>query len=199
MIILGLTGSIAMGKSTAVKMLRDLGCQTQDADLIVHNLLTENKNIIKSIELIFPNVVENNIINRQTLGNTVFSNNKDLKKLEAILHPLVEAEQIKFLQKNATDKIEISVLEVPLLFETGIYKKCDKNILITASANIQKQRALKRPGMTIKKFNNIIAMQTPDYQKKKMADYIIDSSNGMDSVLTNLKDILNSLKSKTNQ
>ena len=196
MIILGLTGSIAMGKSTAVKMLRDLGCQTQDADLIVHNLLNENNNVIKSIELIFPNVVKNNIINRQKLGNIVFASDKNLKKLEAILHPLVEIEQIKFLQKNAAAKIEISVLEVPLLFETGIYKKCDKNILITASVDIQKQRALKRSGMTIEKFNNIIAKQMPDYQKRKMADYIIDSSNGIDSVLTNLKEILNSLKTK---
>ncbi len=196
MIILGLTGSIAMGKSTTAKMLRDLGYPTQDADLIVHDLLNQNNDVIKSIKLSFPNTVENNIINRQKLGNIVFANNDALIKLESILHPKVEIEQIKFLQKNAEDNIEISVLETPLLFETGIYKKCDKNILITASEDIQKQRALKRSGMTIEKFNNIIDKQMPDDQKRKMADYIIDSGNGMGSVLNELTKILSLLKYK---
>lgn len=190
MIVLGLTGSIGMGKSTAAGMLRDLGCPVQDADAVVHELMAKKGAAVGAIDKAFPDVVVDGAVDRQALGAQVFGNEDALKKLENILHPMVERQRNEFLRESAEGGTNIVVLEVPLLFETGGHKKCDKSILITADSDIQKLRVLKRPGMTLTKLESILAHQMPDSEKRKMADYIVDSSEGMEPVLAKLQDIV---------
>ncbi len=199
MIILGLTGSIGMGKSTAAQMLRNMGCPVQDADKVVHDLLAKGGAAVDIIAKAFPGVVIDGAVDRQQLGTQVFGQDEALKKLENILHPMVGELRNQFLQAAADNGAKIAVLEVPLLFETGGHQKCDRNILISVPSDIQKTRVLSRPGMNAEKLAGILARQMPDMDKRKLADYIIDSSEGLDPVLAKLQDIVNSLKGETGQ
>lgn len=190
MIIIGLTGSIGMGKSTASAMLRRLGCPVHDADAAVHRLTGPGGAAVQAIEAAFPGATRNGAVDRARLGPQVFGNPVALKKLEAILHPLVAAERDWFLKSCAIRRFRVAVLDVPLLFETGGDARCDLTIVVTAPALIQAQRVLARPGMTPGKLRDIRARQMPEAEKRRRADVLIWTSLGRAPVLRQLSNTL---------
>lgn len=187
MIILGLTGSIGMGKSTAAAMLRRLGVRTDDADAAVHRLTGPGGAALPAIEAVFPGVTGPGGLDRRKLGATIFGDSAALKRLEAILHPLVAAERDRFLKRAARDRVAIVALDVPLLFETGLDRRCDLTLLVTAPSFVQRARVLKRPGMTIEKLRDIRARQMPDVEKQRRADIVIRTGLGRRPVLRQLR------------
>lgn len=188
MIILGLTGSIGMGKSTTAQMLRDEGIPVHDADESVHKLYSGAA--VPLIEAAFPGCTSGGIVDRQKLGAQVLNNPESLKKLEAIVHPLVTQARQAFLAQQRASGAKIVVLDVPLLFETGLQDQVDKVIVVTAPADVQRQRVLARPNMTIERFESILAKQLPDAQKRARADYCVDTSRGLESARQQIQDIL---------
>ncbi len=150
--ILGLTGSIGMGKSTAAAMLRALGLPVHDADATVHQLLGRGGKAVAAVDAAFPGVVVAGAVDRKALGAKVFGQPAQLKKLEAILHPLVRREEQRFLQDCREKRHDVVVLDIPLLFETGGEKRCDGVVVVTAPQFLQTQRVMKRPGMTMARF-----------------------------------------------
>jgi len=196
MIILGLTGSIGMGKSTAARMLRQLGCRTYDADAAVHRLMGPGGAALPAIEAAFPGVTTKAGVDRQALGAQVFGDEGALKRLEAILHPRVAAARDDFLTACARDHVRFAVLDVPLLFETGLERRCDLTILLTAPPMVQAFRVLKRPGMTRDKLRDICARQMPELEKRRRADVVIQTGIGRRYVLRALRDALTLAASK---
>lgn len=176
--VLGLTGSIAMGKSTAARMLRRLGLPVHDADACVHQLFARGGRAVGPISKAFPGVVENGVVDRNKLGAKVLGKPDALKELEAIVHPLVRDERDRFLMKNRRRHARIVVLDVPLLFETRGQGVCDEVMVVSAPAFLQRQRALARPDMTVEKLTSILARQMPDHKKRKLADVVINTGLG---------------------
>ena len=165
--VLGLTGSIAMGKSTVAKMLKRQGIPVHDSDATVHRLMAPGGDAFKGIAEVFPSVIVDGHIDRQTLGRIVFGQPDKLKILESISHPLVARETRRFLARQQARGRGLVVLDIPLLFETGAEKRCDFIACVSAPAFIQTQRALARPGMTLEKFLSIKAQQTADQEKRQ--------------------------------
>ena len=185
--ILGLTGSIGMGKSTAARRLRRLGLPVHDADAVVHGLLAKNGAAVAAIEAAFPGVVRDGAVDRPTLGRVVFGQTQALRRLEAILHPLVRQAERAFLQRQARRRVRMVVLDIPLLFETGGERRCDAVAVVTAPAFLQTQRVLRRPGMTPERLAAVRAQQMPDRQKVRRADFIIPTGCGVPPALRRLK------------
>lgn len=179
MIILGLTGSIGMGKSTATRMFRRHGVPVFDADAVVHRLQGPGGKALPLIEAAFPGTTGPEGLNRQKLGAMVFGNPAALKRLEAIIHPMVHAARQNWLAAQARARRPLVVLDVPLLFESGGWRVCDATAVVTAPFHIQRQRVLSRPGMTEEKFRQILAKQMPDREKRSRADFIIPSGLGL--------------------
>jgi dephospho-CoA kinase len=198
MIIIGLTGSIGMGKSTTAKLFEVEGVVVADSDAIVHALYAGKA--VPLIEAAFPGVVVHGMVDRTKLGCHVIGKPDAMKKLEAIIHPLVRQEQENILAKAKANGAKFAVLDIPLLFETQEKNKAetrvDKIIVVTAPADIQRVRVLARPGMTLEKFEAILARQTPDAEKKNRADFVIDTSNGIEAARHDVQAILAGL-SKT--
>ena len=178
MIILGLTGSIGMGKTTAAAMLRAMGLRIYDSDAIVHKLLGRGGGAVKAISAEFDNVVRDGAVDRAALGQAVFSDPEALKRLEAILHPMVLTAQANFLKAAALNNAPIVVLDVPLLFEVGTDKRCDAVIVVTAPRFLQEQRVLRRPGMTPERLRATLARQMPDAEKRRRADFVVHTGLG---------------------
>lgn len=178
MFILGLTGSIGMGKSTAAANFRQLGIPVHDSDAAVHAIMARNGAAVQAIDDVFPGVVTDGVIDRQKLGAQVFGDPSALKQLEAILHPLARAHQQRFLARQARAGQSAVVLDVPLLFETGGDRKCDAVAVVSAPFREQKRRVLARPGMTPDKFENILKTQISDKIKRKRADFVIQTGLG---------------------
>lgn len=178
MIILGLTGSIGMGKSTAAAMLRRLGVPVHDSDAAVHRLIGPGGRAVVAVGEVFPGVVVDGAVDRPALGAKVFGDPAALKNLEAILHPMVGEEKGRFLRREASRRMKVVALDVPLLFETGGDRGCDATILITAPAFIQAARVLRRPGMTKERLEEIRARQMPELDKRRRADFIVPSGLG---------------------
>lgn len=185
--VIGLTGSIGMGKSTAAGQLRRLGIPVHDADAAVHRLLGPGGQAVPLVAEAFPGSLNNGAIDRQALGAQVFSDPSALKRLEAILHPLVRAEERRFLAEMKRRGQDLVVLDVPLLFETGGQNRCDGVIVVSAPAFLQKQRVMARPGMTQEKFRAILAKQMPDAEKRRRADVVIPTGRGRAASLQRLK------------
>ncbi len=184
MIVIGLTGSIGMGKSTAAAMLKGLGCRVDDADAQVHRLMRPGGAAVAAIEAAFPGVCgPDGGIDRGALGARVIGDAAALDRLEAILHPKVAEERRRFLGRCARDRVEVAALDVPLLFETGLERHCDLTLLVTAPRFLQEQRVLRRPGMTREKLAGIRARQLPEAEKRKRADIVIPTGNGRRPVL----------------
>jgi dephospho-CoA kinase len=177
--VLGLTGSIAMGKSATARMLRRLGVPVHDADACVHGLFSKGGRAVGPIAKSFPGVVENGTVNRSKLGVRVFENTPELKKLEAIVHPLVKDERDRFLMRNRRRHVRVVVLDVPLLYETKGQGICDAVMVVSAPAFLQRRRALARPEMTEKKLASILARQMPDHDKRKRADVVVPTGLGL--------------------
>jgi dephospho-CoA kinase len=182
MIIIGLTGSIAMGKSATAKIFSSIGVPVFDADYCVHELMGLNGKLVQVIAKEFPETQEkiknNRYINRVKLGNIVFKNNIMKRKLENIIHPQVGKERKKWTEWATRQRYRIICYDIPLLYETKGEKSCDEVVVVSAPLLIQKQRALKRKNMDLKKFNNILKTQMPDADKRKRSDFIVNSGNG---------------------
>ena len=190
MVILGLTGSIAMGKSTAAAMLRRLGIPVHDSDAVVRALLAKDGAGVALVASAFPDTVTNGHVDRQALGARVFADPDALKTLESLLHPLVTARTLRFLKRAALTGAPLVVLDIPLLFETGADRRCDATVVVSASALIQRQRVLARPGMTVAKLAGILARQMPDAEKRRRADFVIPTGLGRGVALRALDRVL---------
>lgn len=188
--IIGLTGGIATGKSTAASQLRRLGLLVFDADAAVHKLMRENAQIIAAIQAAFPQAIERGGINRQTLGNLVFADAAAMHTLEQIIHPAVLKLQGDFIRSAMRRRIARIVLDVPLLFETGSDAACDAVWLIDCPAFLQQQRVMRRAGMTQAKWQQIHFMQMPQAQKRKRSDAIIHSGLGKGAMMRQIKQLL---------
>jgi dephospho-CoA kinase len=179
MIVLGLTGSIGMGKSTTAKMFAEAGVPVHDSDETVHRLYAGKAAPL--VEAAFPGTTGAGGVDRAKLGARVLGDAAALKRLEAIIHPLVRADADAFLARNRAAGVPLAVLDIPLLFETGGRDRVDKVVVVTAPAEVQRQRVLARPGMSEEKLASILASQVPDAQKRRQADFVIDTSQGLDA------------------
>lgn len=178
MIILGLTGSIGMGKSTAAAMLRRIGIPVHDADAAVHRLLAKGGAAVPAIDAAFPGVVRDGAVDRKALGAKVFGHPQELPRLEKILHPMVQEVARRFMQRARAQRRKLVVLDIPLLFETGGEKRCDGVIVVTAPRFLQHARVLARPNMTPERLAQIEKLQMPDAEKRRRADIVIDTGLG---------------------
>lgn len=193
-LLVGLTGSIGMGKSTVAAMLRDEGVAVFDADAEVHRLQAPGGAMLPLIEAAFPGTTGPEGLNRAALGARVFGNNEALRTLERIVHPAVAERQAEFMARHRQDPLV--VLDVPLLFEKGGFSAVDRIIVVSAPADVQRQRVLARPGMTVEKFEDIFARQTPDADKRARADHFIDTSVTMDETRAQLRNVLACLRAE---
>jgi dephospho-CoA kinase len=191
MIIIGLTGSIGMGKTTTAKLFEAEGVPVADSDAIVHALYVGKAAPL--IEAAFPGVVVGGMVDRSKLSTHVIGKPDAMKKLEAIIHPLVRQAQEQFLATAKSSGAKFAVLDIPLLFETHAEKRVDKIVVVTAPAHVQRERVLARPGMTAEKFEAILARQMPDTEKRKRADFVIDTSYGIEKARQSVREILTSL------
>jgi dephospho-CoA kinase len=191
MIILGLTGSIGMGKSTTAAMFREEGVPVHDSDQTVHRLYAGKA--VPLIEDAFPGTVADGVVDRTKLAAAVLNNPFELKRLEAIIHPLVRAESEAFLQTHREANAPLVVLDIPLLFETHGEDRVGKIVVVSTSPEIQRARVLARPGMTEDKFASILAKQTPDAEKRRRADYVIDTGQGLDAARQAVRSILHEI------
>ena len=196
MILIGLTGSIGMGKSETAKMFAREGVPVYDADAAVHRLMAKGGDAVAAVEAAFPGVVEDGAVNRPELGKRVFGKPDELKKLEKIIHPLVGQAQRRFLEQAQRRGEKMVVLDIPLLFETGGDKYVDVSVVVSAPAFLQRQRVLARPGMTVERFNHILAQQMPDAQKRKRADFIVPSGLGKAVALRAVRGIIQALQGR---
>jgi len=195
MIVLGLTGSIGMGKSTTARMFVDEGVPVYDSDAAVHALYASGGAAVAPVEAAFPGVVVDGAIDRTRLSAAVMGDSEALAVLESIVHPLVGAHRIGFFEDARARGADIVVLDVPLLYETGGDRKVDKVVVVSAPADVQRQRVLARPGMDPTKFEAILARQTPDAEKRARADFVIDTGRGLDAARDQVRDILTRLGS----
>ena len=186
MIVLGLSGSIGMGKSTASAMFRRMGVPVYDSDAAVHVVLGRGGAAVPPIAAAFPGVVTGGAVDRQALGKRVFGDDAALKALEAIVHPLVRRRQDDFLKRCAARRVPLAVLDIPLLFEVRLDVRCDVLVVVSAPARIQAARVLARPGMTQDKFDGILARQMPDAEKRRLADFVVPSGRGKAETLRRL-------------
>lgn len=192
MIVFGLTGSIGMGKSTAAKMLKLMGIPVHDSDAAVHAALGPKGEAFEEVAVTFPEAWDKKkrLIDRKKLGDIVFSDKEELRKLEAILHPLAEASQKKFLHAMKRKGKRAAVLEIPLLFETGADRRVDYTICVSVPHIIQRRRVMARKNMTEEKFQRILSSQMPDAEKQAHADFIVHTGLGYGTTFRALRKIL---------
>ncbi|TNE59749.1 MAG: dephospho-CoA kinase [Alphaproteobacteria bacterium] len=196
MLLIGLTGSIGMGKSETAKMFQELGVPVYDADAAVHALYAKGGTAVQPIAEAFPAAVKEGAVDRAALSKEVVGNPAALKKLETIVHPLVGAAQMNFLTKAEAAGAPMVVLDIPLLFETGGEARVDVTVVVSAPPELQRERVLARPDMTEEKFEAILAKQMPDAEKRSKADFIVDSSKGLAFAFDKVKEIVESLKDR---
>lgn len=175
--ILGLTGSIGMGKSATAALFRQLGIPVHDADASVHALYQGAA--VPFIAAAFPGTVDEGVVNRAALGRVVLGDPARLAELEAIVHPLVRAEEERFLARAAATGTALAVVDIPLLFETAGERRCDAVLVVTAPSAIQRSRVLARPGMTEEKLAAILAKQMPDREKRSRAHFLVETGRGL--------------------
>jgi dephospho-CoA kinase len=189
--VLGLTGSIGMGKSATAAMFRALGVPVHDADAVVHALYRGAAAPL--IAKAFPGTVADGVVDRPALGREVLGRPERLKELEAIVHPLVRAERDAFLTAAVAARAPVAVIDIPLLFETGGERDCDAVLVVTASPEVQRARVLARDGMTAEKFAAIAAKQMPDAEKRQKAHFLVDTGRGFAAAERQVGDILRAL------
>lgn len=194
MIIVGLTGSIGMGKSTVAQMFAEEGAPGFDSDAAVHALYAPGGAAVAPVEAAFPGVTKDGTIDRVALSARVVGNAEAIKRLEEIVHPLVRAAQTQFLQEQRDVGTAVVVLDIPLLFEGGGAKLVNKTVVVSAPADVQRARVLARPGMTVEKFEAILARQMPDAEKRARADFVIDTSGSFDDARAQVRAVLDALR-----
>lgn len=192
--IIGLTGSIAMGKSTVAIMLRRMGIPLFDADRVVHELIKPKGAALPLVQQAFPQMVEDGILDRMAMAQLIFNDVAAKKRLENILHPLVAAARDRFLDHARRQRKRMVILDIPLLFENGLEKICDAVIVVSAPNFVQKARALARPGMSAEKLSLILAQQWPDWKKKRQADYVLHNGLGKAHTWRQLKRLIEDLR-----
>ena len=188
MIVLGLTGSIGMGKSTTAQLFAEAGVPVYDADAAVHRLYEAEAG--PAIEAAFPGTTVDGKVDRNRLSAHVVHDPAAMKRLEEIVHPMLGASRQKFLRDAEQSGAPVAVVDVPLLFETGGEKRVDAVVVVTTTPEIQRERILARPNMTEEKLAAILVRQMPDTEKRKRAHFVVDTSHGLDPVRARIWDIL---------
>jgi dephospho-CoA kinase len=186
--ILGLTGSIGMGKSTTAKLFAEAGVPVYDADATVHKVYEGEA--APAVEAAFPDTTVNGKVDRQKLSARVVHDPAAIRQLEAIVHPMLRSYHQKFLEQAEASGAPVAVMDVPLLFETGGDKRVDAVVVVTTSPELQRERILARGTMTGEALDAILARQMPDSEKRKRADFVVDTSHGLDPVRAQIRDIL---------
>lgn len=189
--IIGLTGSIGMGKTTTAGFFRAAGIPVHDADAAVHRLYSGPA--AAAVEAAFPGTAPGGVVDRERLAEAVLGDQLALKRLEAIIHPLVREREKAFLQAATEAGAPMAVLEIPLLFETGAEKRCDAVVVVTAEPEVQRQRVLKRPGMTEARLQALLANQMPDAEKRRRAHFLVRTDNDLDSAKRQVTAIIRAL------
>lgn len=191
-VIVGLTGSIGMGKSTVAAMFREAGVPVFDADAQVRAMQGPDGELLPAIEAAFPGSTGPHGVNREALGQLVFTDPAKLARLEAIVHPAVGRKRAEFLADNAG--APLLVFDIPLLFEGSGYEAVDTIVVVSAPAAVQRERVLARPGMTVEKFEHILGLQLPDSQKRERADHVIDTGATLEQTRAQVSDLINALR-----
>jgi dephospho-CoA kinase len=186
--LIGLTGSIGMGKSTTLQLFAEHGVPVYDADAAVHAIYAGAA--VPAVEAAFPGTTGDGKVDRQKLSVRVLGDTAALKRLESIVHPMLGAHRQDFLNEVERSGAPVALLDVPLLFETGGEKRVDAIVVVSAPAELQRQRVLARENMTAEKLDAILARQLPDAEKRKRADFVVDTSNGLEPVRARIRDIL---------
>ncbi len=194
MIRLGLTGSIAMGKSATAKMFAEAGVPVHDADAAVHALYAGRA--VPLIEAAFPGTTADGKVDRTRLGEAVLGKPEAIARLEAIIHPLVHEAEADFLARARAEGRRMVVLDIPLLFETGGERRMDAVVVVSAPAEVQRERALARPGMTVQRLDAILARQMPDADKRRRAHFIIETGSGLDPARRAVRSLIRALSGK---
>jgi dephospho-CoA kinase len=189
-IVLGLTGSIGMGKSTTAGLFREAGVPVQDADEVVARLYARGGGAVGPVGEAFPGVIKDGAIDREALAAQVLADPAALARLEAIVHPLVKAERERFLVEAAAAGAKVAVLEVQLLFEVGVHEDTDAVVVASAPEAQQRERVLARPRMTSERLQQILARQMPDAEKRARADFVIDTGRGVEAAREQVKTVL---------
>ncbi|MCT7376241.1 dephospho-CoA kinase [Chelativorans salis] len=188
MIVLGLTGSIGMGKTTTARMFAEEGVPVHDSDAAVHRLYAGEA--APAVEAQFPGTVVGGVVDRDRLAEAVVGKPEALRKLEALIHPMVRRDADRFVEEHRKKSAPLVLLDIPLLFETGGTDRVDRIVVVTAPHEVQRQRVLARPGMTEEKFAAILARQVPDAEKRRRADFIVDTSHGIEAARQAVRDII---------
>ncbi|MBV9077352.1 MAG: dephospho-CoA kinase [Methylobacteriaceae bacterium] len=193
--VLGLTGSIGMGKSTTASLFRAEGVPVHDADLAVHELYRGRAAPL--VEEAFPGTLRDGIVDRAELGRRVLQEPEALRRLEAIVHPLVRDEEERFLAAARDARAGLAVLDIPLLLETGGETRCDAVAVVSAPAEVQRERVLARPGMDAARFEAILAKQMPDAEKRRRAHFHVDTGRGLEPARAEVRAILRALAGRS--
>ncbi len=191
MFILGLTGSLGMGKSTTARLFAEEGVPVHDADAVVHRLYEGEA--AAAIEAAFPGTTADGKVDREELAARVLGDRVALKRLEAIVHPLVQQAEQRLLAEAEARGEKVAVLDIPLLFETGGEERVDAVVVVSAPPEVQRSRALERPGMTVDKLDAILAKQMPDEEKRRRADFVVDTSRGFEAARAEVRAILKAI------
>ncbi|MBB6181428.1 dephospho-CoA kinase [Pseudorhizobium flavum] len=193
MIVVGLTGSIGMGKSTTARMFAEAGVPVNDADAVVHDLYRSEA--VTPIGDAFPGSIRNGMVDRQELARQLVENPAKFRSLEAIVHPLVRRREGKFVEVNRVAGAEMVVLDIPLLFEVRGEDRVDVVVVVTCDPQIQRARVLARPGMTEEKLDMILSRQIPDQEKRRRADFLIDTGRGLEAARQRVDEVIAALRS----
>ncbi len=196
MLLIGLTGSIGMGKSETAKMFARLGVPVYDADAAVHALYAKGGAAVEPLRKVFPTAIVDDAVDRAELSRSVLGLPDEMKKLEAIVHPLVGRAQLDFLKQAVAEGHRAVVLDVPLLYETGGEARVDVVVVVSAPYDVQQARVLARPGMDLAKFAAIHAKQVPDAEKRRRADFVVETDKGLDHAFDEVKKIVEALKTR---
>lgn len=197
MLLVGLTGSIGMGKTETAKMFARLGLPVYDADAAVHALYAPGGAAVGPVGAAFPDAIRNGAVDRARLGALVVGKKEEMERLEAIIHPLVRQAQIEWLQAREAEGAPLAVLDIPLLFETGGDALMDVVVVVSAPAEVQRRRVLARADMTEEKFEAILARQMPDAEKRARADYVVETHRGLDDAFGQVRAIVDKLKEQS--
>jgi len=193
MIVIGLTGSIGMGKSTTADMFKALGIPVNDSDAVVHDLYRTEA--VEPVGAAFPGTIRDGVVDRAELSRQLAGRPAGFKLLETIVHPLVRQRERRFIDAQKAANADLVVLDIPLLFETGGENRVDVIVVVTCDPQIQRDRVLARPGMTEEKFNLILGRQMPDSEKRARADFLVDTGHGLDAANRRVAEIVGLLRS----
>lgn len=196
MIVLGLTGSIGTGKSTTAAMFHDLGVPVHDADATVHDLYRNEA--VAPVAALFPEALADGVIDRKALSAALSAAPERFRELEEVIHPLVRARETAFLDAERQNGSPLVVLDIPLLYETAGETRVDKVVVVTCDPQTQRHRVLARPGMTEEKFQLILSRQMPDAEKRRRADFVVDTGRGLEAAREQVKEIIAKLTERRN-